>query len=405
MSRRSTPWEGIAAVVALFVALAAADKAAVTASSPIDPPGVWRYLWIGCVTAAFVAYAAGVRRMWRHTLPLRPVLAVAVVMQLSALTGPLLFSNDAFAYWDYGRLAAIHHVDPYEHEPSSVLHPDELGYGEGLGTSIYGPGFTAASEIHARAVGDSVRAAEVVYRVAAAVGVIILILILALFAPSPSRAVAVAGWNPLLAFHFAGGGHNDIWMLLFVVGGMLLTRRARPAAGGAAWAASVFIKASALALLPLELAAQRGRGAAFRLVVGSFAIAVVAFSGLATLRYGTAWLSFFHRASTQLSQTSSVSLVFRLGQLGVSRADAKLVLGIAFAVGYVILFVRAWQTGTPRLGRAAIVLIFTPAWVVPWYGSWPVALTAAEDDRVGQMLTLLTTAYLMSDAIPLARYL
>ena len=42
----------------------------------------------------------------------------------------------------------------------------------------------------------------------------------------PAFAVAFVGWNPLLAIDFAGGGHNDVWMMVLVLGAPALAARA-----------------------------------------------------------------------------------------------------------------------------------------------------------------------------------
>ena len=48
-------------------------------------------------------------------------------------------------------------------------------------------------------------------------------------------AAAFVGWNPVIAVHFAGGGHNDALMIALVLGAALAVR-GRPQLAGAAWA-------------------------------------------------------------------------------------------------------------------------------------------------------------------------
>ena len=206
----------------------------------------------------------------------------------------------------------------------------------------------------------------------------------------------------MFALHFAGGGHNDIWMLLLAMGGVLASRRGRSALGGGLWAVSATVKSSVLLLVPLEaLAAWRRDGSprAMRFIVG-FAIGALLAAALATALYGTAWLTSYQRASSQLRQTSSLSLVFQLGRIGVSTHVAKLVLALLFALGYAKLVLDALR-GRARLGLAAGLLIASPAWLVPWYGSWPVAFSAIEDDRLAQLFALVATAYLLADSLQL----
>jgi hypothetical protein len=391
---------GAVAVSGLLSALAAADVAGETAHSPIRPPGLWHWVWLVGVTAAFASYAVAIWLLRSRRVALGPILVVAAVMQLAPLSGPLLLSTDVYSYWSFGRLAAVHHVNPYDKAPSDVLPRSELGSGQ-EGTTIYGPGFTAASEGHALLVGDSARDAEVVYRIAAAAGVLVLLSIVALGVERSGFPVAFIGWSPLFALHFAGGGHNDIWMLVFVVGGVVLARRLKPMAAGIAWACSAFVKVPALIVLPLEVVAtarREGPRTMLRLV-GGLCGAAALLGALATIRYGTGWLAFVN-ASSETQQLNSLSLVYRLVQLGIPHSPAKIVLGVLFGLGYLLLGRDAWK-GRARLALAANLLVLTPAWVVPWYGSWPVALAAIEDDTAAQVLAVVTTAYLLTDALPL----
>lgn len=391
---------GAAAVSGLLIALAAADAAGQTVHSPIRPPGLWHWAWVGGIAAAFAAYAAGVFRLRGRQVALRPILLIAVVMQLAPLSGPLLLSTDVFGYWSFGRLEAVHHVNPYVTAPSAVMSPDELRYGQGQTATVYGPAFTAASEIQARLAGGSEREIEVVYRVAAALGVLALLAIVAVCLERPAFAVAFIGWSPLFALHFAGGGHNDVWMLVFAVAGILLARRMRAAAAGSAWAIAALIKAPALVFLPLEVIAlvrRGGRGPGWRFA-GGFAAAAGILGALATVRYGTAWLPFGQTAK-ETQGTSSLSLVSRLVQAGVPRSVAKPALLGLGVLGYLCLTRDAWH-GRARLGLAAAFVIAAPAWLVPWYGSWPVAFAALEDDLAAQVVAAVATAYLLTDALP-----
>src|SRR6266511_1928351 len=99
---------GFGAFAALVVAVLALRMAEVTALSPVRPPGAWRPVYIAAVVVAFVLYALGVALLSRRAASLRVVLAVAVAMQLAPLAAPLLLSTDAYSYWDYGRVAAVH---------------------------------------------------------------------------------------------------------------------------------------------------------------------------------------------------------------------------------------------------------------------------------------------------------
>jgi len=394
----------VLACAALLVALAAADVADRSQGAPILPPGSWRWAWIGGVVTSFAAYLWTIWLARKRALSLRAVLVVAVAMQLAPLTGPLLLSSDVYSYWTYGRMTAVHGANPYSDLPA--LYPDDPAYrivGGGLGgqTSIYGPGFTAASELHSHLVGSSAGAAQYLYRVAAAAGVLILLLIVAVGATRPAFAVAFIGLNPLMALHFAGGGHNDIWMLMFAVGAVLLARRGRMAGSGFLWAVSASVKASSLLLFPLEvLAALRRDAVKGARLLGWAIVGSCVLAALATLRYGTEWLGLFGRASSQLKETSSISSVFQLEELGVSESVATTALTALLVIGYLRLVRDAWN-GRARLGLAAALLVLTPAWLVAWYGSWAVSFSAIDDDPAAEIVAVVATAYLLSGAVDL----
>jgi len=74
------------------------------------------------------------------------------------------------------------------------------------------------------AAGTSAHRAELGYRVLALLGVLAAALIVARRTRN-AAAVALLGWSPLVALHFAGGGHSDAWMIaLLVIFGFLLGR-------------------------------------------------------------------------------------------------------------------------------------------------------------------------------------
>jgi hypothetical protein len=66
---------------------------------------------------------------------------------------------------------------------------------------------------------------EVIFRLIAFGSVIGSIAIVATLATRKALAVATLGWNPLVALHFAGGGHNDAFMMLLVLVALLAAAR------------------------------------------------------------------------------------------------------------------------------------------------------------------------------------
>ena len=322
-------------------------------------------------------------------MPLRAVVVVALAVQLAPLGAPLMLSSDAWTYWMYGRIAAVHDANPYEEPPSAF--PDDPAYrwaGERWrgSTSVYAPGFTLASEPLALAAGESHDAAAWIFKALAALAACAMVLLAARLAVRPALAAAFVGWNPLLAVHLAGGGHNDAW-----VGALLL---AALAAGGVFWAFGAAVKWIPLVLLPLQALATRGRAG-----LVAFFVATSAVVGLASLRYGFAWLDAFGPLADNARETTSYALPHRLSQLGVPEGIAIALFAALFAVVYAVLARAAWH-GRARLALASVALLACAPYVTPWYLAWVVPLAAVEEDRLARGLALAFTAYLLPQTIP-----
>jgi hypothetical protein len=389
-------------VIALALAVAAARYADATALSPIRPRGGWRLVYDVAIVAAFAAYLVGLIALRRRATSLAAVVCVVAAIQLVPLAGPLLLSTDAYSYWDYGRIAAVHHGNPYSDLPRRW--PRDPAY-RAMGadwrgrTSVYGPVFTLSSEADARLAGGSGRHATLGFRVLAALAMVALALLTAAAAGRRSFAAAFVGWNPLLALHFGGGGHNDVLMMLFVAGGLALGAARRPAAEGAAWALAAAVKPIAFAFLPLRLLAAYVRRPALRAAALGFGAAAGAVALVASLRYGFAWLRLPGPLSNQLRETSSLGLPYRLERAGVSVRLARDGLAAAFAVFYVWLLREAWR-GRSRLGLCAVGLLVTASWLQPWYAVWALPLAAVEGDVVAGGAALVLSAYLLRDVLP-----
>jgi hypothetical protein len=352
------------------------------------------------LAAAFAAYLVG---LWiaRGARILVPVAAIAAAIQLAPLAGPLLLSTDAYTYWDYGRLGAVHGANPYVDEPAEF--PDDPAF-ERMGrdwretTTVYGPGFTLASEGHAAAVGESAAAAAWTYKALGALAVLVLTALAAVVARDRAFAAAFVGWNPLLAVHFAGGGHNDSWMMAFVLGALALGAVGRRQWAGASWVAAVAIKWVALIFLPLRALEARAQGR--RVGHRGFALAAAVVVALGTWRYGIHWLNAFGPVARNLGEGASYSVPGRLEAIGVPRVVAVTLLAVAFAVAYAWLLREAWR-GRARLGLCAGLLLLCTPWLLAWYAVWAVPLAAVEEDRAARALALGLSAYLLRNAVPL----
>ncbi|HZG35756.1 MAG TPA: polyprenol phosphomannose-dependent alpha 1,6 mannosyltransferase MptB [Gaiellaceae bacterium] len=357
-------------------------------------------MFFAALVTAFCAYAAALFVLRRAGGRLVLIAAVAVVVQLLPLGAPPLLSTDAWTYWEYGEIAeegGNPYSDPPRAFPANPAY-DHAGAAWRDTTSVYGPVFTLLSEGVARAAGTSSAAAAWSFKVLAAAAMLALTALAALLARDRVRAAAFVGWNPLLAVHFAGGGHNDALMLALVLGALVLAAGGRRRAAAAAWVLSITVKwVSAIFFLLRALEARASRRPVAHL---SFAAATLAVAAVATWRYGVEWLRAFAPLAQNAETSTSYALPSRLELLGLPRPVALGLAGAALLGGLVLLARRAHR-GEAHLGRTGCLLVATTPYLAPWYAVWAVPLAAADDDPPAQLAALGLCAYLLPQTVPL----
>ena len=362
--------------------------------------GAWVVVFVACLAAAFLAYVLALTLLRQAAPRLPAIAAVAVGIQLLPLGAPLLLSTDAWAYWEYGAIASSG-ANPYSETPNE--HPENPAY-EHAGydwrdtTSVYGPAFTLLSEGVSELSDSSESTAAWSFKALAALSMLSLTALAAVLSRQRAFAAAFVGWNPLLAIHFAGGGHNDALMLTFVLGALALGGRRHPAGAAVAWVLAVFVKWIPIVFFALR--AVEARTTRRSVGHGAFALTVVAGVGLSTWRYGIDWLGAFGPLARNAEGQTGFALPHRLEQLGLPQTLTLALAAAVLAAGLVWLAYQALR-GRARLGLAACLLLLTTPWLVPWYAVWAVPLAAAEDDRRAQLVSLALCAYLLPQTVPL----
>jgi Glycosyltransferase family 87 len=361
----------------------------------------WAWIFLACEAAAFVAFLAGLAWLRAGVARLGPVLVLAVAIQLTPLFAPLLLSSDAWTYWDQGRIAVVHHANPYTAAPADFPGDPALPY---VGTawrdstSVYGPAFQLPAEPIALAAGSSAATAAWIYKSLAAAALLTAVGLTARLARRKAFASAFVGWNPLLAIHFAGGGHNDAWMAALVLAALAFAATGRRQLAGAAWALAILIKWVAVLLLPLRALEARARGRKVEHL--GFAVAAGAVMAAATLHYGLHWVGAFGPLARNASRGTMFSLPHRLSTLGLPHSVAVGLCAVLFAAAYGWLAWQAWR-GRARLGLTMALFLLATPYLIVWYVVWAAPLAAVEDDRTAQVLTLGLSAYLLRQTIPL----
>jgi alpha-1,6-mannosyltransferase len=391
-----------AALVGLACALAWRD------GSPLVPldGGAGRqgsaWLFLALLVAAFCAYVAGLAFLRRRSLALRAAVAVAVAVQLLPLASPLLLSTDAWTYWGYGWIAAEGHGNPYADPPEAFPESPAEGYvgADWRGTtSVYGPAFTLVSEPVARVAGSSHDAAAWIFKGLAAACVLAAAGAVARTSRRPALAAAFVGWNPVLAIHAGGGGHNDALVGALAAGAVAVAAHRRASLGGSLWALATLVKWVPLVFFALAALADRSRRRATGVL--GFVVTAVLVGALATVRYGLDWLGALGPLADNAARQTSYALPSRLEELGLPHGVALGISSTLLAAGLAWLAVEAHR-GLARLGRAACLVLATTPYLVVWYLAWAVPLAAPEDDdRTARLAALALTAYLLPQTIPL----
>lgn len=371
------------------------------ASSPLEPTGAWHSTLLVGAIVALGTYAVASLLALRGGLGSRGlVAAVGCLVQLLPLAAPLLLSTDAYTYWEYGRLQAVHGANPYSTPPSA--YPADPGY-HAMGSSwhhsptIYGPLFTWLSSLVAH-VAHAAHDAQLVFRSAAAAAMVALVLLLWRSGAS-SLALVLVGWSPLLALHFAGGGHNDALMMALAVGALVAGWK-RPGSAAVLWTAAVAVKWVAIVPLGLELLRLRGRERAR--AVGRLVVVAVVGIALSTIEYGLSWLHAVRGLSSQSRRTGSLGAARWLGELGLGHRAVVVVLGLVTLAVLAVLAALAVRRRERHLSLAGTALGWLQGWLNPWYTAWGAALVEFEDaPALAVVLSLLLTAVSLRDALPL----
>ena len=297
-----------------------------------------------------------------HQLSARAVLGSIAALYAIVLLAPPLISTDIFSYQSYSRMGAVYGVNPYVTGPHGIaLDPlfQYVGAKWAYTPSVYGPVFTVLSYVLAPL---SIVASVLAYKLIAAVSALVIVAMVWNLARrrgvDPVRAAALVGLNPLFALYGVGGGHNDLLMLVPVLGAIYATVLGRERLSGGLAVLGIGIKLTAGLIAPFAIAAGgplRGRRRRRDLVV-AMAVAGLALLALGLGTFGTGVFDLF--ASVQYSQSHgdwhSIPGVFIT--LGVPTVGH--ILGLLFTLVFVAITIRLLR----RVWRGQMDWIDGAAW-------------------------------------------
>ncbi len=405
-----------------------------------------KYLFSGAIVAMYLSYVAGLAYVPR--LRTRWAIATVVAVHLVFFLSPPLALTDIFNYVNYGRMEAVHHLNPYTTIPILEPHNDpsyDLSNWHQL-LSPYGPLFTILTFV---VVPLGVAGSFWVLKgflMAASLGTIWLVWKCAkLLGRDPVKAIVLVGLNPIVLVWGLGGDHNDFLMVFLIVLGfylMLLVRqrdRARvqdraapdrdaPERGGLSWsgashgatswrerlrewllplswleigAGATFVTAAAVkasggVLIPVVLAAVLPNPRRFVQVVLGMALAAASVAAASLIAFGL----HVPDLSTQSRLVTSVSVPNLIG-LGIGAGGETetlhKVLSGALVLSVLACCVQAYRRrgAITASGWASVALLVTLSWVLPWYVLWVLPMAALSSSVRLRRTALALGAYLI----------
>jgi hypothetical protein len=174
------------------------------------------------VLLAVAGFLLLLRECWRGNVALRTVVTTAIVFQGIAVAMPLILSHDVYSYALYGRIASVHHANPYlippSHFPGDSFYPFVSHEWRGV-TSLYGPAFVHLAALLTKVIrspGGLILAFKGLSGAASLAAMFVTIGVARRVAPRRAAfAGALIGINPLVIFDVVGGGHMDALVALF----------------------------------------------------------------------------------------------------------------------------------------------------------------------------------------------
>ena len=424
-----------------------------------------------CAALAFTAYTLCALLIWlwhqpgqrQHHRTLLLIWLGTVVVGCIFLFTPSLPSHDIFSYANYGRLIVVYHANPYFIPPSTYPHDPVYRYNDWSHTiAVYGTFSLAAFSLFAQVAGANIPLIILNFRLFALsahlLNALLVTTILRTKGCSP-RTVALGtllyAWNPLVLLEGCLSGHIDVFMMTFLLLGILLyVRREQrwplrprnyfPPLILFTLAALVRLLAAPLivlfiialarnALLPApSTVQQRGtrhwRSALFTTLLACSISGLVALVGYAPFWFGHSVSDILHSFALQPATTYAENsflrtilewnkthhlpvhtfshfLMYRLSL----HSTWNLINVVAVLVTFAAATVWVWRVPTmDTMTRAMIVVLGTlfvvTPWFYPWYVTWLVGLAAVclpiRYDRLGRPLVAFSLAFSASGLIP-----
>ncbi len=342
---------------------------------------------------------------WQAASHARGRLAWAIVMAGAVAMGILLLfelpfdAADIFDNVVYGRILAVHGLNPFVQVGAQFPHDPVLAYMGWPETPVaYGPFLVVLAAAVARLAGDGIIANVIAFKLlcgaflAGSVAMVASILRKA----APERALAgvvLLAWNPIVLFETFGNGHNDIIMVFWILAAIRAMLGRRYTTSILALLSGALVKFIPVLFLPAagllalrDLPDSRGR-VRFLAVTGAACLALLV-AAYGPFWHGTATLGIDRRET--LLTTSLPAFLWawleQAGRLPLSGADlGKVISHVAAAATALFALwegLHAWNDRSSlSLARSSLhvtlfYLTVTCLWFQNWYATWILGLLA-----------------------------
>jgi len=339
----------------------------------IENPSALGLAFSGVLLAMVIAY--GIVLASVRTLSMRTIAICVVLLHVILLLSPPLQLTDLFNYLGYGRLGALHDLNPYTHVIKQEFFDPVYRFTSWHNLkSPYGELFTAITYPLAFASLSVAYWTIKVITVALSLGFVALVWHCARqLGRDPRFAVAFVALNPIFLIYAVAGFHNDFFMLVPSMAAIAFLLGRRDRLSGAALMVAIAVKFTAVVMLPFLLVAARTRRRRIQILVGG-ALAAVPLIAMSLILYGFSIPNLSDQSSllTDFSLPNLFGLLIGLGG-GTPGLLRVATIAVVLVIAHQVHRRRDWLTGA---GWSTFALIASLAWLVPWYVIWLLPLAA-----------------------------